>query len=131
MTSPAGGDGDHGASGERHTALRCTSGLDGQGRPSSGPVYTLADLIFVPAGVLAAGVLQHRGAGVTFGLFAALMLKLFVLSFNGFGSALCTADAASDTLAVLPDRPASLRGARRVDELGERTSSRCAAAALR
>src|SRR4029453_10155361 len=64
------------------------------------PAYTL---IFVPAGVLAA-VLYNPAAAPPFGLFGRLML-LFVLSFNGFGSALRTADAASDTLAVLPDSP--------------------------
>src|SRR4026207_2069282 len=55
----------------------------------------------------------------TFGLFAVLMV-LFVLSFNGFGTALRTADVASDALAGLPDSPRSLHGARRIDELGER-----------
>ena len=82
------------------------------------PVYTLVDLIFVPAGVLAA-VLYNTAAPATFGLFAVLMV-LFVLSFNGFGSALRTADVASDALAGLPDSPRSLHGARRIDELGER-----------
>ena len=82
------------------------------------PIYTLVDLIFVPAGVLAA-VLYNAAAPATFGLFAAVM-ALFVLSFNGFGSALRIADAASDTLAGLPDSPRPLRGARRIDELGER-----------
>ncbi|HZO00385.1 MAG TPA: hypothetical protein VFB93_04230, partial [Burkholderiales bacterium] len=82
------------------------------------PVYTLVDLIFVPAGVLAA-VLYNTAAPATFGLFAVLMV-LFVLSFNGFGTALRTTDIASDTLAGLPDSPRSLHGARRIDELGER-----------
>ena len=82
------------------------------------PVYTLVDLIFVPAGVLAA-VLYNTAAPATFGLFAVLMV-LLVLSFNGFGTALRTADVASDALAGLPDSPRSLHGARRIDELGER-----------
>jgi diguanylate cyclase (GGDEF)-like protein len=82
------------------------------------PVYTVVDLVFVPAGVLAA-VLYNTGAPATFGLFVVLMV-LFVLSFNGFGSALRSADSAGDMLAALPDAPRLLRGARRIDELGER-----------
>ena len=85
------------------------------------PVYTLVDLVFVPAGVLAA-VLYNTAAPATFGLFAVLML-LFVLSFNGFGSALRSADSAGAALTVLPDSPRPLHGARRVDELGERILS--------
>ena len=85
------------------------------------PVYTLVDLIFVPAGVLAA-VLYNTAAPATFGLFAVLMV-LFVFSFNGFGSALHTADATAEALVGLPDSPRPLHGARRIDELGERILS--------
>ena len=48
------------------------------------PSYALSDLIFVPAGVLAA-VLYNGGSLTTFGLFAGLMV-LFVLSFNSIGT---------------------------------------------
>ena len=47
------------------------------------PSYALSDLIFVPAGVLAA-VLYNIGGIAVFWLFAGLML-LFVLSFNSIG----------------------------------------------
>ena len=48
------------------------------------PSYALSDLIFVPAGILAA-VLYNTGNMAVFWLFAGLML-LFVLSFNSIGS---------------------------------------------
>jgi diguanylate cyclase (GGDEF)-like protein len=85
------------------------------------PVYTLVDLIFVPAGVLAA-VLFNTAAPTTFGLFAVLMV-VFVVSFSGFGTALSTADVTGDALAGLPASPRPLHGARRVDEIGERILS--------
>ena len=47
------------------------------------PSYALSDLIFVPAGILAA-VLYNTGNMAVFWLFAGLML-LFVLSFNSIG----------------------------------------------
>ena len=48
------------------------------------PSYALSDLIFVPAGVLAA-VLYNTGSTAVFVLFAGLML-LLVLSFNTIGT---------------------------------------------
>lgn len=82
------------------------------------PVYSLVDLVFVPAGVLAA-VLHNTAAPATFALFAALMV-VFVLSFNGIGSALAAADADSSPLARLSRAWRALRGARRLGELGDR-----------
>lgn len=82
------------------------------------PVYSLVDLVFVPAGVLAA-VLYNTAAPATFVLFALLMI-VFVLSFNGIGSALAVADADSSPLARLSRAWRALRGARRVDDLGDR-----------
>jgi len=82
------------------------------------PVYTLVDLVFVPAGVLAA-VLFNTAAPTTFALFVVLM-ALFVLSFNGIGSALPAADADSSPLARLSRTGRVLHGARRIDELGDR-----------
>ncbi len=65
--------------------LACYFRLDGREvRRIIRPVYTLVDLVFVPAGVLAA-VLYQTAAPGTFALFVALMV-LFVFSFNGFGS---------------------------------------------
>ncbi|HNR22923.1 MAG TPA: diguanylate cyclase [Steroidobacteraceae bacterium] len=82
------------------------------------PVYSLVDLVFVPAGVLAA-VLYNTAAPATFVLFALLMV-VFVLSFNGIGSALAAADADSSPLARLSQAWRALRGARRLDDLGDR-----------
>src|SRR5262245_25922308 len=82
------------------------------------PIYTLVDLVFVPAGVLAA-VLYNTAAPATFALFVALM-ALTVISFSGFGNALSAADAEGGALARLADPVRPLRGARRIDELGER-----------
>ncbi|HQW09917.1 MAG TPA: sensor domain-containing diguanylate cyclase [Steroidobacteraceae bacterium] len=82
------------------------------------PVYSLVDLVFVPAGVLAA-VLHNTAAPATFALFALLMI-VFVLSFNGIGSALAAADADSSPLSRLSRAWRALRGARRLDELGDR-----------
>lgn len=82
------------------------------------PVYSLVDLVFVPAGVLAA-VLYNTAAPATFVLFVALMV-VFVLSFNGIGSALAAADADSSPLARLSRAWRALRGARRLDDLGDR-----------
>jgi len=82
------------------------------------PVYSLVDLVFVPAGVLAA-VLYNTAAPATFALFVVLMV-VFVLSFNGIGSALAAADADSSPLARLSRAWRALRGARRLDDLGDR-----------
>lgn len=81
------------------------------------PLYSLVDLVFVPAGILAA-VLYNTAAPATFALFVGLMV-VFVLSFNGIGSALA-ADADSSPLARLSRAWRALRGARRLDDLGER-----------
>src|SRR6187431_775655 len=60
-------------------------GFDGRDvRSIVTPSYAFSDLIFVPAGVLAA-VLYNAGNVVVFGLFTGLML-LFVLSFNSIGT---------------------------------------------
>lgn len=82
------------------------------------PIYSIMDLIFVPAGVLAA-VLYNAHAPATFALFMALMV-VFVLSFNGIGRALTTDDAERSPIARLFDAGRALHGARRVDELGSR-----------
>lgn len=82
------------------------------------PVYSIMDLIFVPAGVLAA-VLYNAGHPATFGLFLALMV-VFVLSFSGIGRALSTDDAERSPIGRLFKAGRALHGARRIDELGDR-----------
>jgi len=82
------------------------------------PGYALSDLIFVPAGVLAA-VLCNTGSMAVFGLFAVLML-LFVLSFNSIGTQRDAAPAERGPLTRLFEARLALQGARRVDELAER-----------
>jgi diguanylate cyclase (GGDEF)-like protein len=82
------------------------------------PVYSLLDLLFVPAGVLAA-VLYNAGTSTTFGLFAGLMV-IFVLSFNGIGRTLSAAETDSAPLAQLAGTRRAFHGARRIDELAER-----------
>ncbi|HJS21163.1 MAG TPA: sensor domain-containing diguanylate cyclase [Steroidobacteraceae bacterium] len=82
------------------------------------PVYSLLDLLFVPAGVLAA-VLYNVGTPATFGLFAALMV-IFVLSFNGIGRTLSAAETDTAPLAKLSGTRRAFHGARRIDELAER-----------
>ncbi len=82
------------------------------------PVYSLMDLLFVPAGVLAA-VLYNTGAPATFALFAVLMV-VFVLSFGGIGRTLSVGEIESAPLAKLSYAPRALHGARRIDELGDR-----------
>ncbi len=82
------------------------------------PVYTLVDLIFVPAGVLAALLWVTRDAS-TFALFAGLMV-VFVLSFNGIGRSLGTAESDNAPLARLAHARRALHGARRIDELSSR-----------
>ncbi len=72
------------------------------------PFFALVDLVFVPAGVLAA-VLFNSGSLPALGLFLALML-VFVLSFNGLAATLSRAEAGPD---------GSFRGARSVDDLAE------------
>lgn len=82
------------------------------------PIYSLMDLVFVPAGVLAA-VLFNAHEPATFALFAALMV-FFVFSFNGIGRTLSTAEKESGALARLSQARRALRGARRIDDLGNR-----------
>jgi diguanylate cyclase (GGDEF)-like protein len=82
------------------------------------PSYALSDLIFVPAGVLAA-VLYNSGNSAVFWLFIGLML-LFVLSFNSIGSHRDTAQAERGPLTRVFEAGLKLQGARRVDDLAER-----------
>ena len=82
------------------------------------PSYALSDLIFVPAGVLAA-VLYNTGGIEVFGLFAGLML-LFVLSFNSIGTQRDPVPAERGPLTRLFEAGLALQGARRIDELAER-----------
>jgi diguanylate cyclase (GGDEF)-like protein len=82
------------------------------------PIYSIMDLVFVPAGVLAA-VLYNAGHPATFALFMVLVV-VFVLSFNGVGRALTTEDAERSPIARLFNAGRALHGARRVDELGSR-----------
>jgi diguanylate cyclase (GGDEF)-like protein len=83
------------------------------------PVYSFLDLLFVPAGVLAA-VLYNGGTPATFGLFAILMV-IFVLSFNGIGRTLsAAAETEATPLAKLSRTRRAFHGARRIGELGER-----------
>jgi diguanylate cyclase (GGDEF)-like protein len=82
------------------------------------PIYSLIDLMFVPAGVLSA-LLYNSGSATTFGLFVALMV-VFVLSFNGIGSSLSVAESESGPFARLWHAQRGLHGARRIDDLGER-----------
>ena len=82
------------------------------------PSYALSDLIFVPAGVLAA-VLYNIGDVEVFWLFAGLML-LFVLSFNSIGMQRDPVPADRGPLTRLFEARLALQGARRIDELAER-----------
>jgi diguanylate cyclase (GGDEF)-like protein len=80
--------------------------------------YALSDLIFVPAGVLAA-VLYNTGSLAVFGLFAGLML-LFVLSFNSIGMQRDPVPAERGPLTRLFEARLALQGAHRVDDLAGR-----------
>jgi diguanylate cyclase (GGDEF)-like protein len=82
------------------------------------PSYALSDLIFVPAGILAA-VLYNSGSLAVFALFAGLML-LFVLSFNSIGAQRDTVLAERGPLTRVFAAGLKLQGARRVDDLVER-----------
>jgi diguanylate cyclase (GGDEF)-like protein len=82
------------------------------------PVYSLIDLVFVPAGVLAA-VLYNEGRLPTFALFMVLM-TLFVMTVNAAGRALTAADAERSPFARLFKAGRALHGARRIEELGDR-----------
>src|SRR5262245_27653746 len=81
------------------------------------PAYVLSDFVFVPAGVLAA-LLYNAGQPSIFALFALVML-VFVLSFNSIGVA-ATAAEGQRPLAKLFESSRALHGARRIDALGER-----------
>jgi diguanylate cyclase (GGDEF)-like protein len=81
------------------------------------PAYVLSDFVFVPAGVLTA-VLYNAGHPSVFVLFALVML-VFVLSFNSIGIAATAADRRGP-MAKLFESSRALHGARRIDELGER-----------
>jgi diguanylate cyclase (GGDEF)-like protein len=82
------------------------------------PIYALSDLLFVPAGVLAA-VLYNAMSMPIFVLFAALMI-VFVLSFNSIGQLHSGAPSERSPLARLFEAGRALQGARRMDELGTR-----------
>jgi diguanylate cyclase (GGDEF)-like protein len=87
------------------------------------PVYLTADLLFVPAGVLAA--LLYTGSGpATFALYASVLV-LMVSSFNAISRSTRSSD---DELAVLSKASAAgqaLRGAQRLDSLCERLLQQC------
>ncbi len=77
------------------------------------------DLIFVPAGVLAA-LLFNSAPPAAFALFAALMV-VFVLSFNGIGRSLERGRRrTAPLLAARSQARRALHGALRIDELGDR-----------
>jgi diguanylate cyclase (GGDEF)-like protein len=80
------------------------------------PIYSVMDLLFVPAGVLAA-LLFNSSSPATFALFMALMV-VFILSLNGVGRALTTENAERSPIARLFNAGRALHGARRVDDLG-------------
>lgn len=82
------------------------------------PVYSLMDLIFVPAGVLAA-VLYNAAHTATFALFMVLMV-VFVLSFSGVGRSITAHDAERNPIARLLRAGRALHGARRVDDVAGR-----------
>jgi diguanylate cyclase (GGDEF)-like protein len=93
--------------------------LDGRDvRRTIKPIYTLIDLLFVPAGVLAA-LLFNSSPPATFALFVMLM-AVFVLSFNRIDLALSTATSRGAPLETLSSARRALRGARRIDELADR-----------
>ncbi|MEX2123469.1 MAG: diguanylate cyclase [Woeseia sp.] len=82
------------------------------------PIYTLIDLMFVPAGVLAA-LLFNSSSPAIFTLFAVLMV-IFVLSFSGIGRSLGDASTQNAPFETLSSARRALHGARRIDELGNR-----------
>jgi diguanylate cyclase (GGDEF)-like protein len=82
------------------------------------PIYTLIDLIFVPAGVLAA-LLFNSSSPAIFVLFVILM-AVFVLSFNRIDQALGAAITYSAPLETLSSARRALHGARRIDDLANR-----------
>jgi len=82
------------------------------------PIYSLMDLIFVPAGVLAA-VLYNAAHPATFALFMVLMV-VFVLSFSGVGRFISADNAERNPIARLLRAGRALHGARQLDEVGVR-----------
>lgn len=82
------------------------------------PSYALSDLIFVPAGVLAA-LLYNSGSAAVFALFIVLMV-VFILSFNGIGHSFASAKLERGPLARLFQTRRALHGVRSVDGLGDR-----------
>jgi diguanylate cyclase (GGDEF)-like protein len=93
--------------------------LDGRDvRQLMRPMYALVDLMFVPAGVLAA-LLYNSSEPATFALFAILM-AIFVFSFNQIDRALGAAVTRSAPFEMLSAARRALHGARRIDEVGDR-----------
>jgi diguanylate cyclase (GGDEF)-like protein len=82
------------------------------------PIYSVVDLVVVPAGVLAA-LLFNGASPIAFGLFVAVM-GIFLLSFNWLGRALDARGARRQPLVNLALTRTALFGARRIDELAER-----------
>ncbi|HEX7061284.1 MAG TPA: diguanylate cyclase [Woeseiaceae bacterium] len=89
------------------------------------PIYSLIDLMFVPAGVLAA-VLFNTAAPPVFTLFVVLM-AIFVLSFNRLHRAPGGRSMSQRPLVNLAATRTSLFGARRLDELASRIRTEIAA----
>ncbi|MEZ5459947.1 MAG: hypothetical protein R3E65_11780 [Steroidobacteraceae bacterium] len=85
------------------------------------PVYSVIDLVFVPAGVLAA-LLFNATDPATFGLFAVLM-TVFVFSFRGIATLLNATEAQEQPEARLSRTRRALHGARTVDALAARILS--------
>lgn len=85
------------------------------------PVYSIIDLVFVPAGVLAA-LLFNAGNPAIFGLFAVLML-VFVFSFRGIATLLQASEAEDQPEALVSRARRALHGARTVDALAARILS--------
>lgn len=85
------------------------------------PVYSVIDLVFVPAGVLAA-LLFNASDRATFGLFAMLMV-VFVFSFRGIATLLQSSEAEEQPEARVSRTRRALHGARTVDALAARIQS--------
>jgi diguanylate cyclase (GGDEF)-like protein len=85
------------------------------------PSYALSDLIFFPAGVLAAVLFNDRAPEI-FALFVALMI-VFVLSFHGLDHYRSDTNSERSPLAKLFRTSLALRGARTIDALGARVVS--------
>jgi diguanylate cyclase (GGDEF)-like protein len=85
------------------------------------PVYSVIDLVFVPAGVLAA-LLFNKSDPATFGLFAMLMV-VFVFSFRGIATLLQSSEAQEQPEARVSRTRRALHGARTVDALAARIRS--------